>query len=141
MVHVPQNELLAAKAAEVQSLLETWAKEEGVLTSGQQIVFSMKIVDMSLVVQDGSGSSTSVMDMQIMSLLSMERLMRYSNRSVASRVRRQLSFEANGPMTVREFLAKYPNQRKLEYLPNLGKGSSRAAACVLQDAGIVFHEL
>lgn len=65
--------LLQAKALEIQSMLEVWARENGILVAGERMVFSVRIDGVPTVVIEKYQSTEDLRNLPVMEFFTRER--------------------------------------------------------------------
>ncbi len=138
-VNASRDELLAAKSAEVQDMLETWAQANILLSSGEQIEFTLTIKKVSLVVQ---GNTIDYGNMTVTEFFSHDRLTkcnltRGNVPRIANCIRNEFGCIGQTNITVAEFVDQW-SVRKLLRIPNMGRKATEEIVRLLGEVGFKF---
>lgn len=128
---------LETKRMQLQKELEEWAVSSGVLKTGEQLVFSLRIEKTPTVVVDNT-TAEDCLDMAPAEFFSADRINglghnHYVGNRISARIRK-----LNIP-TLRQFLVEYPTYESLSRMKGLGTVSIRAMQKLLQMEGVVRY--
>jgi hypothetical protein len=143
-----RDELLTAKASEVQEALEKWARDEKLLRPGEQIQFHMTVVNVGLIAQiDMKEFDPSVV--RVVDFFTYTRLVRLgATTAIATRTRNAIlndmtterRFEKVFPdgrsTTVKEWLETYSSIREIRLISDIGEKSLSVIIATLREVGI-----
>lgn len=137
-----REELLAVKAEEIKKEIESWARENNVLTVGEQIVFTLRVAPVEIVRHSRDGklpyaemhadhffSVETLAELGVLKLLRVRacHLPRYAIGE---------SWDSAKELPLREFLAQYPRSKLLRpRIMNIGKRTKGAVVDAVHRAG------
>ncbi|MDB5265179.1 MAG: hypothetical protein JWN64_750 [Parcubacteria group bacterium] len=136
--------VLAQKTRDIQESLESWALESGLLSPGEQLVFSLRIEGSPIVVRNVADMEP-LLEMKVIDFFNAERLRMIDascgRKGIATRVfnviREQGYMDDN--CTLRNFLQKETVTSLLRY-PNSGRLCTNVLREVFKNVGLVLRE-
>ncbi len=138
-VNVDRSSSLAAKARELTEYLQEWAK--AVLSPGEQVLVSLRIVEVAVVAVDPEDESTAkyeLLETRVLDFFTLDRLKSNPSLSgLAGRTRNCLGNERHliKDITLRTFIKEYDEYTLLR-IPNFGRNCLNLIKLVLSQEGL-----
>lgn len=143
-----RTDIIATKTKQVQQELAEWAKEKGVLDSGEQLVFTLRVESIPTVICS-SEDVQSLLKMKAEDFFSRERLeVRGDARDMANRARNAVLREIGilkreshkNIYLVSDFLQDCQFKSAIERCRKLGKKGENLLIATIKKAGLPFHK-
>ena len=144
-------DMLATKTRQVQEELATWAKENGILDPGEQLMFSLKIEAVPTVVHDSQDKKDVPvsLEMEAEDFFTRSRILHEATRLgytvatvtrisgvIQKEIQRSKSISGNDKYSMLDFLKDFPDEQQILRLLGIGRKSAHLVSEILRNSNL-----